>query len=279
MKPRGEAVSPTEDKLVADVAAQAGLVLRNVRLTAELLDRVEELRASRQRLVTAQDDERRRLERNLHDGAQQQMAAIKINLSMARTMAVEAGADDAAALIDQLKTYTDEAVQTLRELAHGIYPPLLASDGLGAALTARTRRAPLHVAVEADGLGRYSQDAEAAVYFCCLEALQNVVKYAEAGSARVEVAEHDGWLTFVVSDDGRGFEPSSAARGAGMQNMTDRLDSLGGSLSVDAAPGRGTKITGRLPLAKSGKAERTLHEAGAVSGAQSTARVVHPLTQ
>ncbi len=183
-------------------------------------------------------------------------------------MAVEAGADDAVALIDQLKTYTGEAVQTLRELAHGIYPPLLASDGLGAALTARTRRAPLRVAIEADGLGRYSQDVEAAVYFCCLEALQNVVKYAEAGTARVEVAEHDGMLVFVVSDDGRGFEPSSAARGAGMQNMTDRVDSLGGSLSVDAAPGRGTRITGRLPVAKSGKVERTLHEAGAVSGAQ-----------
>jgi len=279
VKPRGETVSPTEDKLVADVAAQAGLVLRNVRLTAELLDRVEELRASRQRLVTAQDDERRRLERDLHDGAQQQLAAIKINLSMAKTMAVEAGADDAATLIDQLKTYTDEAVQTLRELAHGIYPPVLASDGLGAALTARTRRTPLRVAIEADGLGRYSQDVEAAVYFCCLEALQNVVKYAEATTAKIEVADHDGMLAFVVSDDGRGFEPSSAARGAGMQNMTDRLDSLGGSLLVDAAPGRGTKITGRLPVAKSGKVERTLHEAGAVSGAQSTARAVHPLTQ
>ncbi|MBA2751997.1 MAG: hypothetical protein H0U41_07140 [Actinobacteria bacterium] len=208
-KPRGEVVSPTEDKLITDVAAQAGLVLRNLRLTAELLDHVEELRASRQRLVSAQDDERRRLERNLHDGAQQQLVAMKINLSLAKTMAQEEGANDTAGVIAQLSTEADEAVQTLRELAHGIYPPLLASDGLEAALTARTRRSPLSVSVEAEGLVRHAPEVEAAVYFCCLEALQNVIKYAGASTASVRLGEHAGALTFSVEDDGCGFDPSA----------------------------------------------------------------------
>jgi signal transduction histidine kinase len=247
-KPRGEVVSPTEDKLITDVAAQAGLVLRNLRLTAELLDHVEELRASRQRLVSAQDDERRRLERNLHDGAQQQLVAMKINLSLAKTMAQEEGANDTAGVIAQLSTEADEAVQTLRELAHGIYPPLLASDGLEAALTARTRRSPLSVSVEAEGLVRHAPEVEAAVYFCCLEALQNVIKYAGASTASVRLGERAGALTFSVEDDGCGFDPSATAKGAGTQNMTDRLDALGGSLTITSAPDQGTCVSGHLPV-------------------------------
>lgn len=254
-KPRGEAISPTEDKLIADVAAQAGLVLRNVRLTAELLDHVEELRASRQRLVSAQDDERRRLERDLHDGAQQQLVAMKISLSLAKTLAQEEGASQTAGVISQLSTEADEAVLTLRELAHGIYPPLLASDGLEAALGARARRSPVPVSVEAEGLGRYAPEVEAAVYFCSLEALQNIVKYAHASAATVTLAEHDGAVTFSVEDNGRGFEPSVTAKGAGIQNMTDRLEALGGTLTITASPGRGTCVSGRLPLRATGGVE------------------------
>ncbi|MDQ3575270.1 MAG: sensor histidine kinase, partial [Actinomycetota bacterium] len=248
-KPRGETVSSSEDKLVADMAAQAGLVLRNVRLTAELLDHVEELRASRQRLVTAQDDERRRLERDLHDGAQQQLVSIKINLSLAKTMAAEdEHAPQTASVITQVMADTDEAVQTLRELAHGIYPPLLASDGLKAALSARLAKAPLSVVIEADGLGRYPQEVEAAAYFCCLEAVQNVVKYAGASTARVHLDERDGTLFFTVEDDGRGFDPSATPRGAGLQNMVDRLDALGGRLQVISESGAGTTVCGQVPV-------------------------------
>ena len=254
-KPRGEAISPTEDKLIADVAAQAGLVLRNVRLTAELLDHMEELRASRQRLVSAQDDERRRLERDLHDGAQQQLVAMKISLSLAKTLAQEEGASETAGVLSQLSNEADEAVLTLRELAHGIYPPLLASDGLEAALGARARRSPVPVSVEVEGLGRYAPEVEAAVYFCSLEALQNVAKYAHASAATVRLAEHDGVLTFSVEDNGRGFEPSVTAKGAGIQNMTDRLDALGGTFTITSAPGRGTCVSGRLPLRVSGGVE------------------------
>ncbi|HEX7165586.1 MAG TPA: GAF domain-containing sensor histidine kinase, partial [Acidimicrobiales bacterium] len=248
VKPRGEAVSPTDDKLVADVAAQAGLVLRNARLTAELLDRVDELRASRQRLVSAQDDERRRLERDLHDGAQQQLAAIKIYAAMAKDVVEDAGVAKAAELLDQIASFTDDALQALREVAHGIYPPLLASDGLAAALAVRTERAPFTVSIEARDVGRYPPDVEAAVYFCCLEALQNVAKYARATAVSVRVAERDGELTFAVVDDGCGFDPESARHGAGVQNMTDRLDALGGAFVVSSAPGRGSEVGGRIPL-------------------------------
>ena len=251
VKPRGEAVSPTDEKLVTDVAAQAGLVLRNVRLTAELLDRLEELRASRQRLVSAHDDERRRLERDLHDGAQQQLAAIKIYARMAKDVVEEAGLANATDLLEQIRTFTDEALQALREVAHGIYPPLLASDGLGAALTARTERTPFQVTVDATNIGRYPADVEAAVYFCCLEALQNVAKYAGASAVAVTLAEIDGELTFTVADDGDGFDVRTARRGAGMQNMTDRLDALGGALVISSTPGHGSAVGGRIPIESS----------------------------
>ncbi len=142
---------------------------------------------------------------------------------------------------------SDEAVQTLRELAHGIYPPLLASDGLKAALSARLAKAPVSVIIEADGLGRYPQEVEAAVYFCCLEAVQNVVKYAGASTASVRLDDRGGTLFFTVEDEGRGFDPSATPRGAGLQNMVDRLDALGGRLQVVSESGAGTTVWGQVP--------------------------------
>ncbi|MDP8927061.1 MAG: histidine kinase [Actinomycetota bacterium] len=179
MKKRGEPITtPTERSLVEDLAGQAGLVLRNVGLTAELRQRLEELRDSRRRLVEAQDGERRRLERDLHDGAQQQLVSLKIKLGLARRLAERDGATQASQLLDQLDEETDEAVAALRELAHGIYPPLLAAEGLAGALQARAAKAPVPVTVAADGVGRFSQEVEAAVYCCILEAIQNAAKYA-----------------------------------------------------------------------------------------------------
>ena len=248
VKPRSEPVSATDDRLISDVAAQAGLVLRNVRLTAELLDRVEELRASRQRLVSAQDDERRRLERDLHDGAQQQLAAIKIYANMAKDVVDDAGLPQASELLDQVRTFTDDALRALREVAHGIYPPLLAAEGLGPALAARTERSPFPVTIDAVATGRYPADVEAAVYFCCLEALQNVAKYAEASAVAITVGERDGDIVFSVTDDGRGFDVQTARQGVGLQNMTDRLDALGGALVLSSAPGSGSTVGGRLPV-------------------------------
>jgi signal transduction histidine kinase len=203
-KPPNESLTPTEEKLLADLGRQAGLVLRNVQLTADLLARLAELRASRQRLIAAQDETRRRLERNLHDGAQQQLVALKVQLSLAEGMAEELG-DDGQPLLDMLgslKQQMGEALENLRDLARGIYPPLLAAEGLPSALASQARKAAVPVDVQARDIGRYEQDAEAAVYFCVLEAMQNIAKYAEAHSVLIRLHEEGGILSFEVRDDG-----------------------------------------------------------------------------
>ena len=246
-KRQGESLTPIEQKLLDDLAHQAGLVLKNVGLTAELLARLEELRASRQRLVAAQDEERRKLERNLHDGAQQNLVAIKVKLGLAEALA-EKDPAKARELVGQLKADADEALETLRDLARGIYPPLLADKGLVAALESQARKATLPVSVAAEEVGRYPQEVEAAVYFCVLEALQNIQKYAGARSAQVRLGEEDGELGFEVVDDGNGFDAATAPKGAGLQNMTDRLDALGGTVVIDSMPGRGTRLKGALPV-------------------------------
>jgi two-component system, NarL family, sensor kinase len=165
--------------------------------------------------------------------------------------------------LHQLADDTGEAIDTLRDLARGIYPPLLAAEGLPAALRAQARKTTLPVSVDAEGVGRYSQDVEAAVYFCCLEALQNVVKYAGAATAVITLRADDGLRVFAVSDDGQGFDPAHTLDGAGLQNMADRVDALDGAFQIIAAPGRGTTITGRVPLAD---VTRSAAEAGALDG-------------
>jgi signal transduction histidine kinase len=247
-KRAGEALTPVEENLLAHLAGQAGLVLKNVGLTADLQARLADLRASRQRLVTAQDEERRRLERNLHDGAQQHLVAIKVKLGLVDIL-LGRDAERATATIGQLKGDADEALETLRDLARGIYPPLLADRGLTAALASQARKASVSVSVDGDGIGRYPEDIEAAVYFAVLEALQNVQKYARASGVVVRLREDAGRLRFSVSDDGGGFDPATVSRGAGLTNMEDRLDALGGELRVISSPGSGTAVEGWLGIA------------------------------
>ena len=246
-KRAGESLSPIEQKLVSDLAGQAGLLLKNAGLTADLRARLEELRASRQRLVSAQDAERRRIERNLHDGAQQHLVALKIKLGLLEAL-TKKDPDRAAALASEVKGDADEALETLRDLARGIYPPLLASQGLVAALQSQARKAPLPVEVIDGGTKRYAPEIEAAVYFCCLEALQNVGKYAHATAASIRVSGVNGTLDFEVQDDGAGFDVETAMAGSGLTNMTDRIDAVGGSLVVTSAPGQGTRVAGSLPV-------------------------------
>ena len=210
--------------------------------------RLEELRASRQRLVTAQDVERRRLERNLHDGAQQHLVALKVKLGLAQMLAAK-DPDRARETVIQLKADADDALNTLRELARGIYPPLLAEQGLAAALKSQAAKATLPITVNAEGLGRHSQDVEAAVYFCVLEALQNVQKYAHASGVEVGISEVDGSVHFAVTDDGDGFDTGATRRGSGLTNMGDRLDALGGWLELTSQPGTGTTVSGSVPVA------------------------------
>jgi signal transduction histidine kinase len=246
LKPRSEPLTQAEDKLLQHLASQAGLVFRNGRLTAELQATIEELRASRRRLVEAQDEERRKIERNLHDGAQQQLVALSIQLGL-----LEQSAGDAASvreLTPELQKSARAALDDLRALARGIYPPLLADQGLVHALQAQARKTVVPVTIEADGIERYPQDVEATVYFCALEALQNVAKYADASRADVCLSCFGESLQFTITDDGTGFDTAAARHGTGLQGMADRLAALGGTLHLRSQPGHGTTVSGRLPV-------------------------------
>ena len=251
----GRAFTDDDERVLAELARQLGLALHNLRLDsalqetlAELRRQAEELRASRARIVTAADAERRRIERDLHDGAQQRLVALAVRLRLAReTIAGDPGA--AARQLDELRADVDEALADVRDLAHGIYPPLLRDRGLGYALTAAAARAPLPTAAEVTANGRHPPELESAVYFCCLEALQNAAKHAGAGAtATLRVWQEDGRLCFEVADDGAGFDPAERPHGAGLTGMSDRLGALGGTLLVETEPGRGTRVRGTLPI-------------------------------
>jgi signal transduction histidine kinase len=222
-------------------------------LTVELRARLEEishqakqLRESRQRLVAAQDVAARRVERNIHDGAQQHLVALKVKLRLAENH-LGGSAEELQRLLHELQTEAQEALEALRDLARGIYPPLLTDSGLPAALRAYAGKASLPVAIEAEGIGRYPQGVEAAVYFCCAEALQNVAKYAGARQVKVRLMDDHGYLAFSVHDDGAGFDLSAASTGTGIQGMTDRVEALGGTLHVRTRRGGGTTVEGRVP--------------------------------
>jgi signal transduction histidine kinase len=240
VKPPNEPLTPVERTLVTDLAGQAALLLYNSRL-------FEDLRASRQRLVVAQDEERRRLERNLHDGAQQQLVALAVQARMAESLA---GTDPnrQRELLRQVQQGIQDTLEDLRDLARGIYPPLLADKGLASAIEAQSRKVPMHVSVETDGIGRYPQEVEATVYFCVLEALQNASKYAKAAEVSVRLWRDDEDLLFAVTDDGRGFDPRTTPLGTGMRNMSDRLAAVGGSLEVQSQAEGGTIVSGRIPI-------------------------------
>jgi len=230
----------TKERLAHGVASQAGLALRNVRL-------VEDLRASRRRIVAAQDERAKALERNIHDGAQQQLVALTVRLRIAEQLAQRDPSSVGQTLRD-LQGQATDALEDLRDLARGIYPPLLADKGLAAALEAQTRKAALPVALEAGDVGRHPQEVESTVYFCVLEALNNVAKYAEAGAATVSLSRTDGVLAFEVRDDGVGFDAEATSYGTGLQGMADRLDAVGGSLTVRSDPGGGAVVHGEIPV-------------------------------
>lgn len=245
-KSPGESLTPVEERLLDDAAAQAGLALKNVQLTAELQERLDELRSSRQRIVSAQDEERRRLERDIHDGAQQNLVALSMKLRRAQDLASTDPAQ-ATALMEELQEDTGEALQALRDLARGIHPPVLTDRGLEAALEAHARRCPLPVIVRAAGIGRHPPNVEATVYFCCSEAIQNAVKHSGAKTVMIDLEVSDDRLGFSVRDDGAGFDPAAAVA-SGMTNMADRLAAVAGSIEIVSAPGQGTSVRGRIPL-------------------------------
>jgi signal transduction histidine kinase len=252
-----------DERILTELARQVGLTLHNVRLDSALqasLDEVrrqaEALQASRARIVAAADAERRRIERNLHDGAQQHLVALAVKVRLARQLG-ERDPAKANVLLEELGGDLEDALQELRDLAHGIYPPLLADKGLAEALASAARRAVIPTEVRATDIARYQPEVEAAVYFCCLEALQNAAKHAgEGAKAMVRMWEEAGGLLFEVADDGVGFDVKRTRVSAGFTNMNDRLGAIGGTLRVESAPGRGTKVAGAIPLSDRAESRR-----------------------
>jgi signal transduction histidine kinase len=253
--------SEEEERVLTELARQVALALHNTRLDTALaasLDDLrvanEQLRASRARIVAAADQSRRRIERDLHDGAQQRLVALAVKLGLARQL-LDKDPEQVGKLLEDLRGETQSTLTELRELAHGIYPPLLMDRGLKEALTAAANRSMLPTEVRAD-VGRYPPEVEAAVYFCCLEAMQNAGKHAGEGSKIVvTISEDEGELRFDVADDGAGFDTGTEAiHGHGFVNMADRLGAIGGVLDVDSKPGEGTHVRGRIPSAATASA-------------------------
>jgi signal transduction histidine kinase len=248
-----DAMTSVDSELLDHLAAQAGQIVRNARLTTDLQARLselamqaKELRESRQRIVAVQDDERRTLERNIHDGAQQHLVALAVKLKLTRTLASRAP-EKAATMLGQLRGEVSDTLVALRDLALGIYPAALEEGGIAHALEVQTQASPLKTTIDGEGLGRYPLDVEATVYFCCLEALQNVAKYSHASAAHVVLRDEDGTVTFSVEDDGVGFDPTTITYGSGLRNIADRVAAARGTLEISSAPGRGTTISVCIP--------------------------------
>ena len=246
---RHDAALDTDPELIAAAGQALLLAIENGRMTAELESTSEELRATRARIVTAGDAERRRIERDLHDGAQQHLAALSMRVGLARELADP----KAAQRLDDVGKELEEILEELRDLAHGVYPSLLREFGLRKALASAVRRSASTATLEAAATGRYSDDVEAAVYFCCMESLQNVDKHAGLGAtAVIRLWERDGRLHFEVVDDGVGYDVESARHaGQGLENLSDRIAALGGTLVAESTPGRGTTVRASIPVDES----------------------------
>ena len=252
----GEAVTPVEEKLLTDLAGQAGLVMRNVRLTVDLQARLREssaraaeLRAARQRLVAAGNVARSQLERSIQAATEPRLLSIAGRIAGARQLVQRDGAE-AATVLSQLTDEANETLELLRDLARGIYPPLLIDKGPVAALQAYLKKARVPVQLDTDrefATNRFDEQVEGAVYFCCVEALQNVAQHAGAAPTVVWLSATDGRVTFSITDSGPGFEQQQGEPGPGLQTMTDRVRALGGSLEVRSARGAGTTVEGWIP--------------------------------
>jgi signal transduction histidine kinase len=236
-----------DPELLVTAGAVALLAAENAKLDAGWHNALQELRESRARIIRAGDAERRKVERNLHDGVQQRLTAIRIHLGLAS----DVGAEDSEMrrTLEEIGDSVETALDELRDIAHGLYPPVLSDQGLVAALDRIQRRPGAPLAVHATGMGRHPPELESAIYYCCLEAIQNANKHG-GPAVRITVAlrQHSDELTFHVTDNGPGFDPSQPREGAGLQNMRDRLGALDGRLSILTGPGKGTTVGGSVPL-------------------------------
>ncbi len=252
----GLALTAVEERLFAGLAAQAGLVLRMVALRAELenrrkelVARADELRASRERLISTQDAERRRLERDIHDGAQQHLVALTVNLRLAQVIAVRSPERAARVLAEQADA-AGVAIETLATLSRGIYPRLLSEEGLVPALLSAVATSPIPVTIDAAGVERLPTPVEAALYFCCMEAVQNAAKHSVARRVSVRLGQDQHRWQLTINDNGTGFDQTragTAGTGAGLANMHDRLDAVGGTVTVESRSNGGTTVTAVVP--------------------------------
>jgi len=234
-----------DTELVEAVGAAAMLAIENRRLHEHLVDSVQALRASQQRLVTASSSERRKIERDLHDGVQQTLVALRIHLELAQGLTEEGSG--LSRRLASLSAGFDEALEELRSLAHGIYPQLLAEEGLAAALREAARRSIVPLTIGVVDVGRLSEECETAIYYCCLEALQNVAKHAgDDAVASLRLWRDGRAVCFAVVDDGVGFVPRGGRGDVGLTNMADRIGAVGGSLVIQSEPGEGTTVQGRV---------------------------------
>jgi signal transduction histidine kinase len=250
----GDRLSTVERRLVYAVADQSGLLLRVTGLRVELRRRLADLqqrsadvRRARRDLVVRQDAERKRLERNIHDGAQQEVIALLVNLRLVQTLLGRAPDRAVGLLAGQAEAFRT-TISTLTELAHGLYPQTLTEQGPVPALRAIARRSLVAVALTADELPRLPADLEAAIYFCAVEAMQNAAKHASVSGIRIDIRFRGTRLAIDISDDGVGFDPQQVSPGQGLANIRDRVESLGGRLQLTSDPGRGTRLDIELPM-------------------------------
>ena len=256
-KRRGDTSTPTETRLIHDLAGSSASVLRNLGLQSELETRADELASSRRRLVDVQDFERRRLERDLDEGAQQLVVSLKVKLNVAARLARMEGVEPLAVMLEAMDQEAREAITQIRSLARGLYPQILEAEGLAAAVRSIAEFAPVPVEVDADNIGRLSPELEATVFFCISEAITNAAKHAPGRQVFVNLARANGDLVFSVQDQGAGFDRKTVKAGSGLRNMADRLDAVGGVIEINSVPGQGTRISGRVPLV-----DRSLLEVG-----------------
>jgi signal transduction histidine kinase len=231
---------------VQAAGSYAAMALDNHQLVARVRSSLREVQDSRARILASADEERRRIERDLHDGAQQRLVALRIKLELAEEM-LSQDPGRGRELLHEIGDETVEALEDVRSLAHGVYPALLTQRGLGDALRDVALRSPVPVRVDAGGIGRYPPEVESAVYFCCLEAMQNAVKHGVGATLSAIALHNDGRLRFDVADNGAGFDTAATTPGAGLANMRDRLAAVGGHLMYRSQIGKGTRVVGVVP--------------------------------